>query len=148
MDRSANYLFVRADGFAETPDGDIAVKMSAKGTVIPGTDPEAIRVRFAPSPAASSVLVEWERGAPISIFPEEISKSLLRLKLAVQPSAEDVTLFNENFAKIAEGIEKAAAEEKARAEAEAKVKADAEAKAKADAEAKAKAAEEANKTNK
>jgi hypothetical protein len=146
MDRSENYLLTRADGFVETPDGDIAVTMIAKGVPVPGTDPQVLQARFAPTAAAQSVLVKWESGAAISIFPAAISGQLMRLRMAQHPTAIAVSEFNATFAQIAkdfeESIAKAKAEEEAEAELQAKEAAD-RAKADEEAAAQAKAEEEA-----
>jgi Skp family chaperone for outer membrane proteins len=145
MDRSENYLLTRADGFVETPDGDIAVTMIAKGVPVPGTDPQVLQARFAPTPAAQSVLVKWESEAAISIFPAAISGQLMRLRMAQHPTAIAVSEFNAAFAQIAkdleESIAKAKAEEEAEAERQVKEAAD-RAKADEEAAAKAKAEEE------
>jgi hypothetical protein len=105
MEQSNDYLTVRADGSVSAPDNFLAVSMIAKGVPVPGSDPAIARVRFSPSMMAQSILVEWQAGEPISIFPDHIAAALIRLNLARNPGAAAVAEFNARMAPIAEAVE-------------------------------------------
>ena len=107
MDHSENFLLVRADGFAETAEGDIAVTMVAKGQPVAGMEPAVRRVRFSPCPACQTMEVHWGEGDPLSIFSAETAAILLRLKLAVHPAADTIRSFNAKVSAMEKKLSKA-----------------------------------------
>ena len=107
MDHSENFLLVRADGFAETAEGDIAVTMVAKGQPVAGMEPAVRRVRFSPCPACQTMEVHWGESDPLSIFSAETAAILLRLKLAVHPAADTIRSFNAKVSAMEKKLSKA-----------------------------------------
>lgn len=110
MDHSQGFLLTRADGFTETPDGDLAVVMTAKGQPVPGMEPPVRRIRFAACPACATQEVRWGEEDPLSIFSAETAQALLRLKLAEHPSSDTVAAFNVAVERIGEQVDAALAE--------------------------------------
>lgn len=86
---SKPYLHTRADGFTETPDGELAVVMRVRT----GCDAELCWFKFRSSFAADPVRVEWPAGDKLQLFSGEVVPSLLRTGYARLPRPEEIAAF-------------------------------------------------------
>ena len=98
MDRSESYLIKRADGWVETPDGSFAIKMMREGTIISGSDPEIRAARYSPSPSSEIIRIEWLAADTLSVFPDDVASSVVRLVMARQPTDAEILAYNTKFA--------------------------------------------------
>lgn len=133
---SKPFLHTRADGYTETPHGELAVVMRVRT----GCDDTICWFRYKPSFNADTIRVEWNKGDTILLLPPEVVSGLLSAKYARLPLPQEIDAFLAgDLPETIEAAKAAAAmpamDAAAVAESEAVAKANAEALAQAEAEA-------------